>query len=303
MVLLHHPRGNDHWGQGHGDIFLELGEELLCHHGPCGAAAGTHPVQLFRDFLQKVVGFLHCAEIRANGDLHHVSKAQRPHGGLQFGGGGLLAVLAHKSRRHAGNDLLVPPDGLNHLKDLALIRNGGKGAVDKAHTAGDALIIIDLGPAQLVRLDGIHAAGGGAGAFDLGNCPVGTLIEAFAALDAFALVNMAVLVLVQINGVAGADVHAGVGNAALAAVRNTDLLGGAGIAGVGNDVDQRLIEILLIRGSLLNLGADGGGRAVGVQIHAQSQLDPCGDNGALQKYIVTVVSHLTGNQLIGEVTL
>ena len=111
---------------------------------------------------------------------------------------------------------------------------------------------------------------------------------------------MAVFVLVQINGVAGADVHAGVGNAALAAVRNTDLLGGAGIAGVGNDVDQRLIEILLIRGSLLNLGADGGGRAVGVQIHAQSQLDPCGDNGALQKYIVTVVSHLTGNQLIGD---
>src|SRR5699024_1986594 len=122
---------------------------------------------------------------------------------------------------------------------------------------GDALVVVDLGPAQLIGLDGVHAAGGGAGALDLADGPVGALVEALAALDALALGDVAVLVLVEINGVLGADVHAGVGDAALAAVRDTDLLGRAGIAGKGDDIDQRLFKILLVRGGFLDLGADG----------------------------------------------
>ena len=73
--------------------------------------------------------------------------------------------------------------------------------------------------------------GGGAGPLDFADSPVGALVEAFAAFDALFLVYVAVLVLVHVDGVFGADVHAGMGDAALAVVRDAQLLGGAGVAG------------------------------------------------------------------------
>ncbi len=65
-----------------------------------GCLAGT---------FSRIMGLLHGAKVRADGDLHHVVKAQDAHGGLDLGGGGLLAELAHEGRRHAGNDLLLLP--------------------------------------------------------------------------------------------------------------------------------------------------------------------------------------------------
>ena len=111
---------------------------------------------------------------------------------------------------------------------------------------------------------------------------------------------MAVLVLVEINGVLGADVHAGVGDAALAAVRDTDLLGRAGIAGKGDDIDQGLFKILLVRGGLLDLGADGRLLTGGLQAHAQGQPDPLLHDGPLQKHVVAMSCHLAGDDLIGD---
>ena len=108
------------------------------------------------------------------------------------------------------------------------------------------------------------------------------------------------LVFVQINGVLGADRHAGVGNAALAAVGNANLLGGAGITGKGDNIDQRLPEILLIRSRLPDAGAEGLRRTARIQIHAQSQPDSGGHHRPLQKYVMPVVSHLSGNDLIGN---
>ena len=300
MILLDHPGCDNHGGQGHGDVVLELGEELLGHHGPGGAAAGAHPVQLFGDFLQEVMGLLHGAQVSADGYFHHVGKAQGPHGGFQLGGSSVGAVLSHKCGSHAGDDLFTTLDGLDQLEDLALVGDGGEGAVHQAHTAGDALIIIDLSPAQLIGLDGVHAAGGSTGALHLGDRPVGALVKALAALDTLALINVAALVFIQIDGVLGADVHAGVGNAALAAVGDADLLGRAGVAGIGDDIDQGLVEIFLIRGGILDIGADGGRGAVGVQIHAQSQLEPGGNNGPLQEHVMAMVGNLSGNDLVGD---
>ena len=111
---------------------------------------------------------------------------------------------------------------------------------------------------------------------------------------------MAVLVLIEINGVLGADVHAGVGDAALAAVRDADLLGRAGIAGEGNDIDQGLLEVLLVRGGLLDLGADRGLLTGGLQAHAQGQTDPLLHDGPLQKHVVAMLCHLAGNDLVGD---
>ena len=246
------------------------------------------------------MGLLHGAKVRADGNLHHVGKAQGAHGGLELGGRGVLAELAHEGRGHAGHHFLVLAHGVDDLEDLALVGDGGEGAVDQAHAAGDALVVVDLGPAQLVGADGVHAAGGGAGPLDLGDGPVGALVEALAALDALVLIDVAVLVLIEIDGVLGADVHAGMGDAALAAVGDADLLGGAGVAGKGDDVDQGLLEILLVGGSLLDVGADGRLGVRGLQAHTQGQTDPFLHDGPFQKHVVAVVGHLSGNDLVGD---
>ena len=68
-----------------------------------------------------------------------------------------------KAGRHAAITSVPALDGVDQLENLALVSNGGEGAVDQAHAAGDALVIVDLGPAELVGADGVHAAGRGAG--------------------------------------------------------------------------------------------------------------------------------------------
>jgi hypothetical protein len=111
---------------------------------------------------------------------------------------------------------------------------------------------------------------------------------------------VAALILVQIDGVHRADVHAGVGNAALAAVGDANLLGRAGVAGIGDDVDQRLLEILLVGGGLADHGAQGLLGALGIQIHAQCQTHAGGNHGTLLKHAVAVLCNFAGNQLIGD---
>ena len=246
------------------------------------------------------MSLLHGAEVCADGHLHHVGEADGLHGSLDLGGGGVLAELAHKSGCHAGDDLLLTHHSGDDLEDLAFVGDGGEGAVDKAHAAGDALVIVDLGAAVLIGLDGVHAAGGGAGTVDLGDGAVGALVEALAALDALLLIDVALLVLIQIDGIHGTDIHAGVRIAALAAVGDADVLGGAGIAGIGNDVDQRLFKILLVDGSLLNVGADAGRVIRALQTHAQSQTQTGADDGTLQKNIVAVVTHFAVAKLVGD---
>ncbi len=297
VVLLHHPGGDDHGGQGHGDVIRELGVELFRHDAPGGAAAGAHPGLLGRDLLQEVVGLLHGAEIGADGDLHHVVEAQHLHGGVELGGGGVLAELAHEGRGHAGDDLLIVPQGLADLIDLALVGDGAEGAVHQAHAAGDALVIVDLGPAQLVGLDGVHAAGGGAGPLDLADGPVGALVEALAAFDALFLVYVTVLVLVHVDGVLGADVHAGVGDAALAVVRDAQLLGGAGVAGEGDDVHQGVLEVLLRLLGGTQVLTDGDGLPGVADVQSQGQPDPLLDDGPLQEDVRPVMGHVALDHL------
>ena len=299
LFLLDEAGGQDHGGHGHADALGLLGEQLLSHHAPRRAAGRTHERDLGGNLFHEVLCLVDGAQVGTDGDLGHIGKAQPTHGFLQLGGGH-AGELVDEGGGNDGNDLVTALDGLDQLEDLALVGDGGEGAVHQAHTAGDALIIIDLSPAQLIGLDGVHAAGGSTGTLHLGDRPVGALVKALAALDTLALINVAALVFVQIDGILGADVHAGVGNAALAAVGDADLLGRAGVAGIGDDIDQGLVEIFLIRGGILDIGADGGRGAVGVQIHAQSQLEPGGNNGPLQEHVMAMVGNLSGNDLVGD---
>lgn len=73
------------------------------------------------------MGFLHGAQVSADGNLYHVGKAKDPHGGLQLGGSSVGAVLSHKCGSHAGDDLFTTLDGLDQLEDLALVGVAAKG--------------------------------------------------------------------------------------------------------------------------------------------------------------------------------
>src|SRR5699024_10722998 len=139
------------------------------------------------------------------------------------------------------------------LEDLALVGDGAEGAVDQTHAAGDALVVVDLGTAQLVGADGVHAAGLSTGALQVQDGAVGAGVGALAALDALGLVDEA-LALDQRDGVLGADLHTGVSQAALAHIGDPYLLGRAGITGEVDDVDQGGLIVLLGNGTLLDVG-------------------------------------------------
>ena len=111
---------------------------------------------------------------------------------------------------------------------------------------------------------------------------------------------MAVLVLVQIDGVLGTDVHAGVGDTALAAVRDADLLGRAGVAGVRNDIHQGVLVVLLKLLGPLDILADGSGVSGVAHVQAHGQTHPLLHDGPLQEYVVTVVGHVALDHLEGN---
>ena len=108
---------------------------------------------------------------------------------------------------------------------------------------------------------------------------------------------MAVLFFIQVNGILGTHVHAGVGNAALTAVRNANLLGRAGIAGRVDDVYQGIFKIFLIRNSFVDMGAE---VTADINVHTQSQPHPGNDDRALQIHVVAVLCNISGHQLIGD---
>ena len=299
MVLLIQPGGEHHGGHGHGDIVLELGEQLLGHHAPGGAAGGGHEGLLGGDLLQEVLGLLGGTHIGAHRHLDHLVEAHLTHGLPHLGGGDVLAELADKGRGHSGHHLIAPLDGLDQLEDLALVRDRAEGAVHQAHTAGDALIIIDLSPAQLVGADGVHAAGLCAGALDAQDGAIGALVGALAALDALILVDDA-LALDQGNGVLGAHLHTGVGQAALAHIGHPDLLGGAGVTGVGDDIDQRGLVVFLRDHAVLQLCIRGRILTQVPQGQADGQTDALGHYGALHQNVLAVLGHLARDDFVGQ---
>src|SRR5699024_8190642 len=154
-------------------------------------------------------------QVGAHGHLRHAGEAQALHGGGEALGGGLRAELAQEGGGHDGHHLVPPLDGVDELEDLALVHDGAEGAVHQAHAAGDALVVVDLGPAVVVGADGVHAAGLLTGALQLDDGVVLAGLGAAAALDALVLLDVALAVDVA-DGVLVADLLAGPGQAALA---------------------------------------------------------------------------------------
>ena len=154
--------------------------------------------------------------------------------------------------------------------------------------------------AALVGADGVHAAGLGTGALYAADGVVGALAQAAAALDALGLVNDALAVAADGDGALGANVHAGVGEAALAVGRDADLLRRAGVAGEGDNVDEgRLVVFFGLCGLLDAVGGEAhlGG---GAQGQAAGEAEALGDDGALKEDVVAVLGVLAGDDFVGQ---
>ena len=126
------------------------------------------------------------------------------------------------------------------------------------------------------------------------------MAQAAAALDALGLVNDALAVAADGDGALGANVHAGVAQAALAVGRDADLLRRAGVAGEGDDVDEgRLVVFFGLCGLLDAVGGEAhlGG---GAQGQAAGEAEALGDDGALKEDVVAVLGVLAGDDFVGQ---
>ena len=102
------------------------------------------------------------------------------------------------------------------------------------------------------------------------------------------------------DGVLGADLMAGLGQAALTVLRNAVLLGRAGVAGVVDDVDERRVVVLLRHGALRH--AVGENRVLIHRAKGQphGQPHPLPGDGPLQEDGLPVLGLLSGYDDIGQ---
>ena len=240
------------------------------------------------------MGLVHGAQVGTDGNFDHVVEADGLQGRLELAGGGQAGELVDEGGSHQSVDAVAAVEALDQLIDLALVGNGAERAVDQALAAGNALAVVDLSTAQLVGVDGTHAAGRSAGTLSLDDGVVGADADAAAALDALVLIDDGTAALPG-DGLLGADLHAGVCQTALAQVGDLDQLFGAAVAGELDDVHQRGIVILIGNGSIFQTGNDAVVlvHAAGGQAHGQA--DALLNDGALQEDVLAQLALLTGD--------
>ena len=300
MLHLQHTGGQNHGRHSHGDVHSQLGELLLGHDRPCGAAGSSHEGLVLGNFTQEVLSFLNGAQVGADSDFHHIGEAQLLHSSGQTGGSGVGTKLAVEGGSNASDVAVTLLDGVDQLEDLALVGDSAEGAGNHTHTAGHALVVVDLGAAMLIGLDGVHAAGSSTGALLLNDGIVGAGVGALTALDALGLINDR-LALDEADSAAGADFVAVVRQAALAAFSHVVTVGGASVTGVADDVHQGGIIVLFGNGALIDTVGQTGVLGNRAQRQAHSQTQALADNGALQEDGLAILGQLAGSDLVGQV--
>ena len=119
------------------------------------------------------MGLVHGAQVGTDGDLHDIVEADGLQGSLQLTGRSQRGELVDKGGSDQCIDAVAAVEALDQLIDLALVGNSAEGAIHQTLTAGNALAVIDLGTAQLIGVDGTHAAGCSAGTLGLDDGVVG----------------------------------------------------------------------------------------------------------------------------------
>ena len=154
---------------------------------------------------------------------------------------------------------------------------------------------------MLVGADGVHAAGVRARAHVVLDGVVGAGVEAHAAVDALLLVDVGLLVL-EGDGALGADLAAGVGEAALAAVGHAVGVVRARVARELDDVDERRLVVGLGHGGLREALGEALAVVDALQRQAHGEADALLDDGALEEDRLAVGGDVAGDDLVREVT-
>ena len=301
ITLLHITGCKDHGSQSHGNILGLAGIQLMDHGMPCGAAGRCHVLLLTgRHLFQIVMCFLHGTHISANGNLTHTIEAKLLHCGNDLAGSGVLTELAHESRCHNCDHLVTLQNGLNDLENLTLIHNSTEGAGYQALTAGHTLILVDHCSAMLVRANRIHTAGCLTGALQMDDGIVGACLGALAAANALIQIDIRTGIADR-NSVLGAYLFTGTGQTILAVVADLVLVGGTGMAGIGNDVDQRRLIISLRNRSRVHTISHQRAGLNGTDAQTHSQTHTLTGNGTLQEHRFSVQGLVAGHDLIRKV--
>ena len=129
---------------------------------------------------------------------------------------------------------------------------------------------------------------------------VGAGVPALAALDALLLVDARPARAVYVDSTLGAGVLTVPCQTALTGVGDLIVGGGAGVAGVLDDVDQGRVIVLLRDGALLHADGQDGVLRHGPQRQTHGQTDALAHNGPLQENGIPMVAHLAGYDLIGQ---
>ena len=300
IFLLDGAGGGDHGREGAGNFIRRFGEIALDEHRPGGAAGGEHEGLLTRRHPFGVVLRLDGgAHVCAQRHFKHLGKAELQERRLDLAGGRLVAELPHIGGRDGGDDLISPADGADELEELRFIGDGAEGAADHAHAAGNALIGVDLRPAQLVRLDGLDAARLRAGAGAVGDGVVRAGGLALAALDAFGLVDDRLSVH-DGHGALGADGGARVRHAAAAVVRHLIHIRLAGRAGGGNDLDKGRLVVFIGDVAGAKACGDVHGLVFGAERKPHRQAHALGTDGALAPDALAVERLVAGGDLVRD---
>ena len=300
-MVLDEPRGQRHRGQRHRNAVCLLREQLFRHHRPGRTAGRRHERQLFGDLLDEVLRLLRRTQVGADRDLDDVGEAELLHRGAQLARRNLGAELTDERRRYGSVNALACLNRSDHLEDLRLVRDRAERAVDQTLSAGNALVVINIRAAVLVRVDSVHAAGRGARALLMVDGLVRAYIDAAAALDALILID---------DGLAGervdgdralrADLDARTRHAALAHIGHADLIFRAGVAGKLDDVDERRGVVGLLLGRRVDVVGQRRmlSRAAARQTHRQTQAFAY--DRALQKNILAIGCYLARHDVIRQ---
>ena len=103
------------------------------------------------------------------------------------------------------------------------------------------------------------------------------------------------------NRSARADLLTGGGQAVLAQLRDAVLLRGAGVAGVGNDIDERRLIVLLGNGGVVHALGQQAALLHGLHGKTHCQADALAGDGALQEDRFPVQRVFAGDDDIGKI--
>ena len=190
MSLLDHPGRGNHRRQSIGHCIYHIRQSPFGKNGP-GWTTGCKKKRLFAAFYLIYILLRLCAgaNIRPQCHLVHIGKSHFFQGSFDLPQPHICTKLSDDCRRqfHIDRPLF---HGLDQLKNLGFVRNGAKWTAGHTLSALYTLFIINLGPSQFIRSNGLDTAGRRTRTNFLCNGIVRTNGLAFSTPDTFFHINI-----------------------------------------------------------------------------------------------------------------